>query len=188
MQTLKARLPILFLLCIAVSGFSQKPEGDDGTILLGRHYAFILKEPNGWVIDDAAAKSQGLQAVLYRKGSSWQNAVAVMYARVVYKDKTQPTVETVITDDIRDFLKQSSESTVSGSPELATQDKKKAVVKRFYDASNKNYESVAFIDEPKIVVILALSSRNKKEFEESLPAFNALVGSYFFAKALVDPR
>ena len=188
MQTLKATVSILFLLCFSASALSQRSDGTDGTILLGRHYGFILKEPNGWVIDDAAAKSQGLEAVLYREGSSWKQAVAVMYARVIYKDKTQATVEKVIADDVSDFLKQSPGSKVSDSPELPTRDKKKAVVKGFWDAANKNYDSVAFIDEPKVVVILALSSRDKNEFDKSLPDFKALVGSYFFVKELVDPR
>lgn len=186
MQRLKATLSLLFLLFVSPSSFSQKSDGVDGTILLGRHYGFILKEPSGWVMDGAAAKPQGLETVLYREGSSWKNADAVMYARVVYKDETQATVEKVITDDVSDFLKQSPKSKVSELPALATRDKKTAVVKGFYDAANKNHESVAFIDEPKVVVILALSSRDKDEFEKSLPAFKALVGSYFFVKELVD--
>jgi len=187
MQLLKATVSILFLLCFSASGLGQKSD-DDGTILLGRHYGFILKEPNGWVIDDATAKSQGLEAVLYREGSSWKQAVAVMYVRVIHKDKRQPTAQKVIADDVSEFLKQRPESKVSDSPELATRDKKKVVVKGFFDATNKNYDSVAFIDEPKVVVILALSSRDKNELEKSLPAFKALVGSYFFVKELVEPR
>jgi hypothetical protein len=187
MQIHKATVSILFLLCFSASGLGQKSD-DDGTILLGQHYGFILKEPNGWVIDDAAAKSQGLQAVLYREGSSWKEAVAVMYVRVIYKDKTQATVEKVIADDVREFLKQRPGSNVSNSTDLATRDKKKAVVKGFFDATNKNYDSVAFIDEPKVVVILALSSRDKNELEKSLPAFTALVGSYFFVRELLEPR
>ena len=189
MQTIKATVSILFLLCVAASGLCQKAaEGSDGTILLGQGYSFILKEPNGWVIDGPAARSQGLGAVLYREGSSWKGAAVVMYARVIYKDETQPTVEKVISDDVSDFLKQSRESKVSESVALATRDRKKAFVKDFYDAANKNYESVAFIDEAKVVVILALSSRDKDEFEKSLPAFQQLVGSYFFVKELVSPR
>lgn len=187
MQILKATVAILLLLCISGSGLGQKRD-DDGTILLGRDYSFILKEPNGWVMDDAAAKAQGLQAVLYKQGSSWKQAVAVMYVRVVYKGEKQPTAEKVINDDISEFLKQGPGSKVSDSAELATRDKKKAVVKGFFDATNKNYESVAFVDEPNLVVILALSSRDKNEFEKSFPAFEALVGSYSFVRELANPR
>ena len=163
MQSFKAALLVLFLLAFQSRVLSQKADGTDGTILMGRHYSFILKEPSEWVMDGETAKSQGLQSVLYKAGSSWKAAVVVIYVRVVYKDEAQPSLEKVIADDVSDFLKQSSDSKVSDSRPLATRDKKQAIVKEFYDGANQNYESVAFIDAPKVVVIVALSSRNKDE-------------------------
>jgi hypothetical protein len=168
----------------SVVGFSQKPDGTDGTIFLGRSYSFVLKEPAGWIMDSETAKPQHLEAVFYRKGSTWKDAIAVMYARVIYKD-TEQTVEQVISDDIRDFLKLSKESKVSDSPPLQTR-YKTGISKEFYDAANKNYELVTFIDEPKVVVILALSSREKGEYEKALPAFKSLVASYFVFAPLVQ--
>lgn len=188
MHILRAPILVLLFLGSSVTVFSQDPERSDGTILLGRHYSFVLNEPSGWIMDVKTAKSQHMEAVLYPEGSSWKQAVAVMYARVIYKDKTQNTVESVISNDIADFLKLSKASSVSDSPSLTTRDKKAAIIKAFYDGANKNYESVAFIDESKIVVILALSSRDKGRYEKSLPAFKALVSSYFFFQALVGAR
>lgn len=112
-------------------------------------------------MDSEVARSQGLQAVLYPTGSSWKQAVVVMYARVIHKDEKQATIEKVISDDIDDFLRLSKESTVVDSPSLERRDKKKGISKAFYDAANKNYECVTFIDEAKVVVIIALSSRDK---------------------------
>jgi hypothetical protein len=188
MKKFNAALLFLFLLVIQSQALGQRPDGTDGSMLIGLHYSFILKEPNEWVSDGEAAKAQdqGLQLVLYKAGSSWKAAVVVMYVRVIYKDEAQPTLEKVVSNDVSDFLNRSSDSKVSNSTALSTRDKKQAIVKDFYDAKNKNYELVAFIDEPKVVVILALSSRTKDEFDKSIPAFQALVGSYFFVDALVD--
>src|SRR5258705_5050810 len=186
MQRFKAALLVLFLLAVQSQSLGQKADGTDGMILMGRHYSFILKEPSEWVMDGETAKSQGLQSVLYKAGSSWKAGVVVMYVRVVYKDETQPTLEKVIGDDVSDFVKQSRDSKVTDLRAFSTRDKKHAIVKGFYDGANKNYESVAFIDEPRVVVIVALSSRNKDEFDKSVPAFQALVSSYFFVKELVD--
>ena len=168
-NTLKTTIVFAFIIVVVASvpAFSQKSDGTDGTIFLGPSYAFVLKEPTGWVIDSQTAKPQHLEAVLYREGSSWKDAVAVMYARVIYKDKIQNTVEKVITDDVTDFLKLNQESTVTDSPPLQTRFKNEAISKVFYDAANKNYEIVTFIDEPKVVVILALSSRNKGELDRA---------------------
>jgi hypothetical protein len=110
-----------------------------------------------------------------------------MYARVIVKDEGQLTIEKVISNDIDDFMKLSKESTVADSPSLETRDKKKGITKIFYDAANKNHECVTFIDEPKAVVILALSSRDKDQYEKALPAFKALVSSYFFFAPLAAP-
>ena len=70
MQRTKAALLILFLLAVQLQTFSQKADGPDGTILMGRHYSFILKEPSDWIMDGDAAKSQGLESVLYRECAS----------------------------------------------------------------------------------------------------------------------
>jgi hypothetical protein len=187
MTTYKSTILIALLVLVAASaGFSQDSDGTNGTIFLGRSYSFVLKEPAGWVMDDKTAKSQQLETVLYRKGSSWKDAVAVMYARVIYKDETQDTVEKVINNDVADFLKLSKESKVSDSPSLQTRDKKEEITKAFYDGANKNYELVTFIDESKVVVIVALSSRDKSEYEKTLPDFKSLVASYFVFTPLLN--
>ncbi|MBI3652207.1 MAG: hypothetical protein HY231_14395 [Acidobacteria bacterium] len=163
-------------------------EGVDGTILMGQHYAFILKEPNGWNLDTSSRKSNGLDAVLYTEGSSWKDAIAVMYVRVVYKDQKRKTVEQIINDDIKEFKSASKNSTVSPMPFTTTRDKKKAITRYCYDDEYKNYESVAYIDEPSGVVIIVLTSRNKEEYSKSLPAFKDLVASYFFVNELVNVK
>lgn len=130
---------LVIIVVTSIAGFGQNSVGTDGTIFLGRSYAFVLKEPAGWIIDQQAARPQHLEAVLYREGSSWRDAVAVMYARVIYKDETQNTVDKVITNDVTDFLKLNKDSTVSDSPSLHTRNNKEGISKVFYDAANKNY-------------------------------------------------
>jgi hypothetical protein len=178
---------LLILLGVSISVAGQKRDDTDAVILLGNNFSFSLKEPAGWVLDSEVAKQQGLQAVIYPAGSTWKDSVVVMYARVIYKDEAQPTIEKVISDDISDFMKLSKESTVADAPSIETRDKRKGISKIFYDAANKNYESVTFIDGPKVVVILALSSRDKKEYEKAQPAFKALASSYFFFAPLAAP-
>lgn len=169
----------IVLIVFACSAVGQQRKDEDGVLVFPPEIKFIVKEPAGWVLDMQAGRADGADAVLYRKGSSWKNSVAVMYVRIVSKNDTQKTVENVISDDVADFLKLSKESTVVDSPSLQTRDKKQAAVKVFYDAANKNYESVAFIDNRKVVVVIALSSRTKVEYENALPAFRELVASYF---------
>ena len=108
-----------------------------------------------------------------------------MYARVIYKDRKRPTASDVIDSDIKDFAAMDKDSAVSSMPSVRTRDEKEATVKHFYDAHNRNEEAVAYIDEPRVVIILALSSRIKEEYSRSLDAFRSLVHSYFLVKELV---
>lgn len=187
-HTIRIAIALVFVVVASVQTYSQKSDNADGTIFVGRSYSFVLKEPAGWVMDTQTARPQHLETVLYREGSSWKDAVAVMYARVIHKDESQDTIEKVIANDVTDFLKLNKESRVSDSAALKTRYKKEGTSKEFYDATNKNYEIVTFIDEPKVVVILALSSRDKSEYEKALPAFKSLVASYFVFTPLVGPQ
>ena len=160
----------------------------DGVILMGQAFAFILKEPPGWILDTSAGKSSGLHAVVYREGSSWKDGVAVMYVRVLYKNQDRKTLEDVIQSDIKDFKDANRNSTVSPMRALMTRDKKQAKMRRFHDAQNKNWEAVAYIDQPCTVAIMALTSRTESEYANSLPAFESFVASYFFFKELAGSQ
>jgi hypothetical protein len=166
----------------------QTRDRPDGVILLGQCFAFILKEPQGWKLDSSAGKSDGVDAVIYRDGQSWRDGTAVMYVRVIYKNRHKKTIEDVIRGDANEFKAANSNSTVSVMPSLTTRDKKEAMLRHFYDAQNKNEEAVAYIDEPCVVVIIVLTSRTKQEYSESLRAFHDLTASYFFVHELVDTK
>src|SRR5690349_14656918 len=113
---------LLLIVAASVCVRAQERDKDDGVILIRKDLKFILKEPDGWVLDTQGIP-EGVEAVLYPKGSSWKNAVVVMYARVIPKDETQKTVEDVIRNDIADFMKLSKDSTVTDAASLPTRDK-----------------------------------------------------------------
>ncbi len=179
---------VILLVVGNISAFRQDPRnrnGVDGTILIGRNYSFILREPAGWLLDGTSGKAQGVDTVIYREGESWKTGVAVMYARVIPKDsKERETIQKVIENDVNEFKKANQMSRVSELTPLTTRDKKNATVKDFYDAGNKNFETVAYIDEPKVVIIIVLTVRQKEDFDKAFPAFKDLVGSYFFVQEL----
>ena len=56
-NTHKTTIVFAFIIVVVASvpAFSQKSDGTDGSIFLGPSYAFVLKEPAGWVIDSQTA-------------------------------------------------------------------------------------------------------------------------------------
>ena len=168
---------------------SQKPDDLNSGIVYGKEHSFTLSAPDGWILDNSSGVSQGLHAVFFPTGSSWKDGIVVMYARVIHKDAGRnKTTGRVIKDDIATFKSASSESTVKEGSSISTSDNKKAVIKYFYDAQNKNHEAVAYINESKVVVILVLSSRSREDYEKSLTAFKDLVASYYFVAEKVVQR
>lgn len=149
------------------------------TVVNGNGYAFELKAPRGWVLDNEVAREQGLNVVFYPKDSSWDNGKAVCYVRVRTLDSTVRNVE----DQVQDTLKNLRGS---GSPNagaryvktLTTQDASKAKVFYFSGDRFRNLEATAYIRAKNTIHFITLSTRNADTFEYSLAAFESLVTSY----------
>src|SRR5437773_8064225 len=77
---MEARLFICLVLlpCWPISAQEKYPAG----IVYGPKAAFSIAAREGWVLDNTSGAEQGLPCVLYRKGSSWEDAKTIMYAKI----------------------------------------------------------------------------------------------------------
>lgn len=176
---------LLVLLTLGSVGQAQQnpgtPPDNNSGVIFGRDHAFALTAPKGWVLDSKSGVSQGSNAVFYPEGSSWKNSTVVMYASVYHKrNVTEETSATVIAGDIAEFKKKSVKLKVVEAASLPTRKDKQAAVHYFDGDTFGNSEAVAYLDEGKVVVMLVLSARTKREFDLSLTAFRELVSSYLF--------
>ena len=176
---------ILVLLLLCVSTFAQKRDetskDSNSGIIYGKNHAYTLTAPKGWVLDNRSGVKQGLHAVFYPQGSSWSDGVAVMYANVWQKENAKQTVQDIVDSDIQKFKEIIPDLKVVNVEAVKLEKDRTAIVKYFTsEAKGQNFEAIAYINEEKLVVLIVLSSRTKKDFESSLPAFRELVGSYSF--------
>ena len=145
--------------------------GFDTGIILGQSHLYSLTAPNGWVLDNQSGRKNNLHAVFYPVGKSWDSSTAVMYANVVVKDKNQKNVKEVISNSLKNFKKQAQNKEVKVKDfETIKLGNKNVVIKKWLNPTsvNNNYELVAYIEESKVIVLLVLTSRNKKEFTKSI--------------------
>ncbi len=168
----------LILLAAQIS-FASKMESGSG-IVYGDQHAFLISAPPGWILDNESGADQGIHAVFYPNGSSWDQAPAVMYATTVRKREGIATVQEFINSDFAKFKKRNPKIVMTESRALKTEDGKTAQVRLFQGDRWGNQEAVAYIEEPAVVVVLVLSARNQEAFQKSLPAFEKLVASYRF--------
>lgn len=174
------KVKLLFAVIIfsgIISGQIKNDTDANTGILYGKNHVFSVKAPKGWVLDNQSGVPQGLHAVFYQEGGSWENSLAVMYAQGVAKDSIAETINEFISNDSLSFFERDNSIKITNAPSLKTRRGKLAVVKWF---SYSEYEAVAYIDEEKSVAMIVLTSRNEEEFRKNYPAFEELVSSYWF--------
>lgn len=174
-------ITLTLLLCTAAAAQEQKPPTaaePQGGIIYGNGHSFVLKAPDGWVIDNKSGAPHGLHAVFYPEGSSWLGAPAMMYANTAAKDER--TLEAFIEGDLVAFRKHTPGVKMEDAEAPAISRGGKVVAKYFSHEESGFFEMVAYIEESKVFVMLVLRAKTRKDFDASLPVFKQLVGSYFF--------
>jgi len=170
-------VPCFIACCVVSARADQILEGF--TVLKGDGYAFELKAPLGWVLDDKVGNDQGLNVVFYPEHASWDKSDAVCFARVRSLDNHVTNVEEQVKDTVKALRD-------SGNPKaeakfmkvLTTQDASKAKIYYFTGDQFGNNEATAYIQAKASIHFITLSARSSKAFREALPAFDALVTSY----------
>jgi hypothetical protein len=138
--------------------------------------------PTGWILDNKSGVSQGLQAVFYKEGFNWDNAVSVMYTNVVHLDSAENrNLDDIINKDLERFKNYPEFLSAEFKDNIALNENKEARLIEFLsNDQNTSNESVAYIPEDKTIIIIVLSSRDKEDFNLNQIAFVDLVKSYQF--------
>jgi hypothetical protein len=178
-QTMPLFRLILGLSMVSVSGVFAEQILEGYSVVRGKEYAFEIKAPRSWVLDNDAAKEQGINLVFYPTGANWETSKAVIYVRV----RTNGAALRGIADQVNDTLRNLRETgspnvTVKHVKTLTTQDASKAEV--YYFAGDKfgNFEATAYIQSKGSIHFITLSARDEDSFRQAISAFDSLVTSY----------
>jgi hypothetical protein len=168
---------LLFFANIFTGRAEQVLEGY--AVLRGKDYAFQLKAPRDWVLDNESGRDQGLNVVFYPKNSSWASSSAICYARVRTLDDTVKTIEDQVKDTLKVFREAGSiEVQAKYVKTLTTRDASKAKIYYFSQDKFGNYEASAYYQGKGSIHFVTLTCPSRQSFEYSLAAFDALVTSY----------
>ena len=174
---------LLWLTIISASTVCAEQILEGYSVVRGKDYAFEIKAPRSWVLDNDAAKDQGINLVFYPTGTTWDTSKAVIYVRV---RTNGPSVRN-ITDQVNDTLRNLRES---GSPNvtakhmktLTTQDASKAEIYYFSGDKFGNLETTAYIQARGSIHFITLSARDQDSFRQATPAHR------LFARSRHHPR
>jgi hypothetical protein len=174
------RFPLfLWLLIISASSVFAEQILEGYSVVRGKDYAFEIKAPRSWVLDNDAAKDQGLNLVFYPTGTNWDTSKAVIYVRVRTNGAALRNIADQVNDTVRNLRETgSSNVTVKHVKTLTTQDASKAEI--YYFAGDKfgNYEATAYVQAKGSIHFITLSARDQDSFRQAISAFDAVVTSY----------
>jgi hypothetical protein len=153
-----------------------------GGIVYGPKAAFNISAPEGWVLDNESGVEQGLPCVLYPKGESWADARTVMYAKIAsteYED-----AEKFATVAIKQM------ESKHGKPKEKIDKGKTGNGQSFfineYPATKtySQWERVAYVQLPKAVAYIVLSSRDEASYRKDAPALREVLKTF----AYLEPK
>lgn len=157
-----------------------------GGIVYGPKAAFKIDAPKGWVLDNSAGVDQGLPCVLYPKGSSWQDARTIMYAKIASTEFT----------DVAQFVARSIKEMqeVHGLPREKVASGKTGDGKPYFvneyraTKSYSQWEQAAYIQLPGAVAYIILSSRDEASFRKDAPALLEVLKSFASMEVKAEER
>lgn len=160
----------------------------DSAIIFGAHHAFAVRAPAGWILDVRSQRNNGLPAVLYRRGESWQTGPAVMYVNTIVPDSgvADPLRRVIRADSVR-FADAIAGMHVDTAATLRTAGNRAAFTRSFHGDSG-NLELVAYVPSRTIITLFVLSARTRPAFDAARSSFEALVRSYRFLTDRVTVR
>lgn len=160
---------------------AAKPEASarEQQVVSGDDHLFMASAPKGWVLDDTSGMGSRIRCVFYPKGQTWSTAPTVMYVNPLhgYTAKTR-TVSALIAEDSRAFLKRAPRGKVSDMGKIKTLGDKEAIVRYFSADGAAPHEAVAYVPERDLVMLIVLSSKTPQGFQQALPAYRDLIGTY----------
>jgi hypothetical protein len=169
----------LGLLIISVSSAFAEQILEGYSVVRGKDYAFEIKAPRSWVLDNDAAKDQGLNLVFYPTGTTWETSNAVIYVRVRTNGASVHNIADQVNDTVRNLRESGSPNVVVKRVKtLTTQDASKAEIYYFSGDKFGNFETTAYIQARGSIHFITLSARDQESFRQATPAFDAVVTSY----------
>ena len=182
MKTFSAGCIALLLFCLPSFGQDTYPGG----IVYGPKAAFNISAPPGWVLDNTAGAQQGLPCVLYPKGSSWQDAKTIMYAKIA---NTQ-------VEDVEKFVAMAIKEmqATHGLPKQKIESGKTRDGQSYfineYPATKtySQWERVAYIQLPKAVAYIVLSARDESSYRKDAPALAEALKTFVYLEPKTEDK
>lgn len=138
-----------------------------------------LAKVNGWHHDQGASIADAVNAEV-PDGFTFANAVAVIYAKAIYKPRQPETksVAVLIKQDKATFLRHDPTLEITRVSPLKTADGRTLESYTYFPRTKGNWEEVSYGEEGEYYLVFVVSSQTKAGFEKALGAYKEFIGEY----------
>jgi len=186
MKSLATQLVLALLASLAVAQQSDRakvkapPQKSGAAIVYSEGGAFLIEGPKGWIVDRETGQQIGTCCVYYPMGATWDDAETVMYPNIATKGPGQKTLAELMDSDLSEFRDHNPGMAYEDGDDIPLKNHRSAKLRYFYHVNRGSSEAVAYIDEPKIVALVVVSSRTKKGLDESIPLLRSALQTYAY--------
>src|SRR6185437_8958669 len=169
------------LLATAQQNSEKQPKqsGDGpGVIVYSEGGAFMIQGPSGWIADSKTGQRLGICCVFYPKGSTWDNAVTVIYPNIATKGEGQNTMKEFMENDLSEFRQNNPSMKYEDGSDIALKNNRVTKVRFFYGVNKGSSEVIAYIDEEKVIALVVVSSRTQTALNGAMPLLREMLQTY----------
>ena len=185
MQARRVALTSLLLALLPTSagvcqGTHRPQASSPGTILYSGSGALTITGPTGWVADQEGGRKLGVQCAFHPADSTFDKAESVLYPDIAEKNAGEPTVQRLMAQDLEALHAQYPKGLAVDAGDLPVGHGKTAKVRYFYAEDQGFIDAFAYVDEPQMIAVLVLNSKNKKAFDSAIGLFGQFVASLHY--------
>jgi len=142
--------------------------------------SYILSEPKGWVANPNPYQQNELirMLVMYEPSTEIKHIEPTgIYSNVIFKNQYKDTTfNAFLKGDVESAIERGEK--VIDAPSIETLDNKKAIIKNYFYEQVNEYFAIAYIDEPKYIIMITYTSKNLNDFHDNYKSFVELVKTY----------
>ncbi len=151
----------------------------DAGVIYSQGFSFMMVSPMGWVMDNKASLSQGLNAVFYPKGGSWKHSDIVMYVHTVPRAR-EMSLEQFADYAAKNHIRKTYSSRYFREAPLHIAGSQYAQIRTFTKDRWGKYDIAGYIGEDDVFVVIVMNANNRTLLEKHIPDFEELIKSYTF--------
>lgn len=174
---------VIVFFIFALSALFSGAQTQEGGLIEGDTWAFLISAPQGWVWDSVALRHQGIKGLFYKEGSRFSPSELHMYISPTRKEKGGPSgLDEFIQADEAAFMKTDSGNRARILAPYSPGMDYNFAIRDFDDPAEKFYQSIAYYEGEDAFFVMVLFCRSEQDRDRERASFLELLDSFTYIR------